>query len=95
MIDPSLIQMVQTGGFVGLLIILAFPTLRAKFGFGNGALSTDVLAEALKKVLVEDDNSPILVKARISRVCDRIDNIDERISEMKQDMTIIKHAITK
>ena len=45
-----LISVVQTGGFVGLLIILAFPTLRAKFGFGGERIDVD---ELVTKIMVE------------------------------------------
>lgn len=55
----------------------------------------NTLATALKKVLVEDDNSPILVKARISRVCDRIDNIDVVVGTMSEDIQLIKKIIVK
>ena len=84
----GIIQLVQTGGFVGLLIILAFPSLRAKFGFnGTEKNNTDMLVEAMKKVF-EDEDSPILVKSKIPRICDAIKILQE-------DVAIIKKIITK
>lgn len=87
----SFFDVVQTGGFVGLLIILAFPNLREKFGFTkqNGKeVDMDALAMALNKALVEDDHSPILVKGRIKRICDDI-------TAMKNDIALIKKVIVE
>ena len=84
----SLLDMFQSGGLLGILVILAFPTLRAKFGFSNEKVDVDVLADALNKALVENDHSPILVKSRLGRIC-------EDISALKEDVSIIKQVITK
>lgn len=35
----------------------------------------ELLADALKKVLVDDEHSPILVKSRVQRICDDINSI--------------------
>lgn len=76
-----------------LLIALLFgkdnvlPALMRKFGLTEEKpppkLPTDELAEALRKVFVDDDKSPILVKSRITRICDDI-------KDMKEDIAFIK-----
>ena len=83
-----LISMVQTGGFIGLLIILAFPTLRAKFGFGGERINVDELVNKIMNELAENDHSPILVKNRIIRICDDV-------ATLKADVSIIKQVITR
>lgn len=84
-----LIDALQTGGFISLLIILAFPTLRKKFGFTEGQHDDDErLGRMLKKILVDDEKSPILVKSQIVRICDDINTL-------KEDVAIIKQVIIK
>lgn len=82
-----IISAVQTGGFIGLLIILAFPTLRAKFGFGGERINIDELVAKIMTELSQDEHSPIIVKKRVQRICDDI-------AILKQDVAIIKQVIT-
>ena len=85
----SLIQIINTGGLVGVLTILAFPNLRSKFGFDRNRVDdSDRLADAMKKAFIEDEHSPILVKGRIQRICDTVE-------KMQEDIAIIKKAIMK
>src|SRR6185436_9287652 len=94
----AFIDVIQGIGFVGLLILLAFPATRQKLGFDTKpADNSEIVAAAIKKALVDDDNSPILVKARIKRICDSIEKIEriqasntERQADMAETLSFIK-----
>jgi hypothetical protein len=88
-----LIEWVQGIGLTGMLILLAFPKTRKWLGFDGAGNLEDSIAAALKKAFADANESPILVKSQIKRICDDIEQIRESNQVMRADIAFIKGAL--
>lgn len=90
----TLVDWIQSIGLFGFLLLLALPKTREFLGFGSSKVDSDVLADALKKAFIDEDQSPILVKSQIHRICDDVADIRSRQEEMAEDIAFIKGRIS-
>ncbi len=84
----ALVDLIQAGGLVGILTILAIPNLRRRLGFDSNLENS--IALALKKAFADTDESPILVKSQIKRICDDISDMKDSISSMSEDIAFLR-----
>ena len=94
----TLIDFVQNIGFVGLLILLAFPKTRKFLGFNGNSENKDEekthgvtqeeLAATLKEALTYDKPDRPALVARIPVICNDIRSIREDISWIKGKLDV-------
>ncbi len=82
-----LIDLIQAGGFVGLLIILAIPTLRQKLGFEADA--TKIIDAIRKDFEYDGPDRPALIK-RIPVICVDIKEIRQDIGKLAEDVSYLR-----
>ena len=75
----QIIDFIQAGGFVGILIILSVPKLRNLIF--NGNISTDEVAEKVVGNHLHEELAGI--EKGINRIADKLDNIHEDIIYIK------------
>lgn len=97
MIDEvkTLVDLVQAGGFIGILTILAIPKARRILGFDGG-----ITPEQLKEALMDNSSDHPALLARIPLLCteqikirENIEKLDDKIDHLQIDMAFIRAKI--
>ena len=87
---------VQDIGFIGLLIILAFPVLREKFGLGINSAAIIAQIEGITKGLKDEMK---LIKQRLTKHLDdeeaEMREIRDHLAKNEKDMAYIKGKLEK
>lgn len=83
----TLIDVIQAGGFVGLLIILAIPKARQALGFEADA--TKIIDAIRKDFEYDGPDRPALIK-RIPVICIDIKEIRQDIGKLAADVSFLR-----
>ncbi len=83
----TLVDLIQAGGFVGLLIILAIPKTRMLLGFEVDI--TKIVDEIRKDFEYDGPDRPALIK-RIPVICIDIKEMRQDLSTLKEDVSYIR-----
>jgi hypothetical protein len=81
------INFIESMGFVGLLIILAVPTLRKKFGFGSESNNNSEILEHLEQYYNHDLTS---FMTKIDAKLDKLDKIESHLDDLRANGVRIK-----
>lgn len=74
------INFIESMGFVGLLIILAVPTLRKKFGFGSESNNNSEILEHLEQYYNHDLTT---FMSQINTKIEKLDKIESHLEDMR------------
>lgn len=83
----TIVDLIQGAGFVGLLIILAIPTLRKKFGFGSESNNNSEILEHLEQYYNHDLTS---FMTKIDAKLDKLDKIESHLDDLRANGVRIK-----
>lgn len=94
----SIVELLQGGGFVLLLIFLAIPKFRQYLGFENKIDAENIVKQITDEIRrdfeYDKPDRPALI-ARIPVICSDVKNIREKQSEMAEDLSYIKGRLDK
>lgn len=92
-----IVDAISSIGFVGLLIILAIPNLRVKFGFGNSnkkeTKSQDTINEKVKDTLEDHAKHLEIANKEMGDIRDTMKMMSDSFIEMKGDIKAIKKDV--
>lgn len=91
----TIVDAISSIGFVGLLIILAIPTLRTKFGF-NGIKEGDaqeIINKEVKDTLQDHSKHLAIANQEMGEIRDSMKAISDNFSEICGDVKAIKKDI--
>jgi len=86
----TIVDFISTVGFVGLLIILAIPNLRKRFGFGNGNDFQETINTEVKNTLEAHQRHLKIANEEMGDIRDSMKSLEKDVSGIKTDIRWIK-----
>lgn len=81
----TIIDLIQAGGLLGILTILAIPKTRRLLGFDGG-----ITPEQLKEALMDNSSEHPALLARIPLLCTEQVKIREKIEKIAEDIAWLR-----
>lgn len=89
----TIVDAISSIGFVGLLIILAIPVLRDKFGFSNKNNKQDVVNKEVKDTLKDHAKHLQIANQEMGEIRDSMKVISNSFIDVSGDIKAIKKDI--